>query len=62
MLPRCRCGSTEIFAISPGVEPSNVVMLTSTKAERARLRRGRPARALCLACWQRKHKSRKVSA
>ena len=60
---RCdQCGSRDIFAISPGAEPSNVVMISATKAERARLRRGRPARELCLACWLRKHKSGKASA
>jgi hypothetical protein len=56
---RCRCGSEVLFAISPGAAPSNVVALTATKAERARLRRGRPARAWCEACWLRKHQPRK---
>jgi hypothetical protein len=52
---RCRCGSTVLFAVAPGAEPTNVVMIADSKIERARLRRGRPARAWCRECWLQKH-------
>jgi hypothetical protein len=44
-----------LFAVAPGAEPTNVVMIADSKIERARLRRGRPARAWCRECWLQKH-------
>jgi hypothetical protein len=45
MIPDCACGSSEVIAISPGEEDERLV------AGGFIIRRGRPDKAWCMACW-----------